>query len=85
MNWSLEASPGHQGSYLVGLTNDEEQSSLLAERQDALQPMIKADDIPLDAQNVQQYGEVSWAVNEDIHIVPHHFVDLGVVDASATV
>ena len=85
MNLSLETSPVHQGSCQVGLANDEEHSAPLAGRQDARQLVIRAGGIPPDAQNVQQYGEVSWAVNEGTHILPHRFVDLGVADASATV
>lgn len=85
MNWSPEASLVHQGSYRVDSTNDEEYSVPQVGRQDAPRLMIRADDIPLDGQNAQRCDEVFWAATEDIQILPHHCVDLGVAGASAAV
>lgn len=85
MNWLLGASLVPQGSYRVGSTNGEEYSVPRVGRQDAPPLTIRADGIPLGEQNAQQCGEVFWAVTEDIHILPHHCVDLGVAGASAAV
>jgi len=85
MNWLLGASLVHQGSYRVGSTNGEEYSVPQVGRPDAPLPMIRADGIPLDGHNAQQCDEVFWAATEDIHILPHHCVDLGVAGASAAV
>lgn len=85
MNWSLEASLVHQGSYQVGSTNDEEYCVPQVGRQGAPQLTIRAGGIPLGGQNAQQCDEESWAITEDIQILPHHCVDLGVAGASAAV
>lgn len=85
MNWSLGASLVHQGSYRVGSTNDEEYSFPQVGRQDAPQLKIRADGIPLGGQNAQRCDEVFWEATEDIQILPHRCVDLGVAGASAAV
>lgn len=85
MNWLLGTSLVHQGSYRVGSTNGEEYSVPQVGRPDAPLLMIRADGIPLDGQNAQLCDEVFWAATEDIHILPHHCVDLGVAGASAAV
>lgn len=85
MNWSLGASLVHQGSYQVGSTNDEEYSFPQVGRQDAPRLKIRADGIPLGGQNAQRCDEVFWEATEDIQILPHRCVDLGVAGASAAV